>query len=730
MAWHRSAKRNHRPYNTKARHRVIGVSTSAGAFLAFGLAPLATAPPANADDLDPILDPILDSVSPAALLDASAVPATASPDFAELLDQFVYTPIHTAEQAWVTSPFGEQVDDFINTTFGQTIIGNGAPGTAAHPDGAAGGLLFGDGGDGWDSNVAGVAGGDGGVAFFGNGGNGGDGGTGAGGGDGGDTRFGVGGDGGDGGAGGNGGDGGSGTGLFGIGGDGGDGGNGGDPEGLPALGGAGGNGGLLGSHGAVGDYGTLAGQPPTSSTGGLPISTTGTWLTDSDGRVVIPHGLYEVYKAPPFEPSAIGFDDDDAAFLAENGFNAVSLGIIWAAVEPEPGVFNDAYLASIAQTVQTLADHGIVTVLNMHQDLYSNAFGGEGAPAWATQAGGLPNPQLPFSLATFLNPAENHAWDAFWSNAEGPDGVGLENSYAKMWEYVANYFKGNTDVAGFNIMTEPYPGSLSLQTLLGSASFGARELTPFYNQVASAIRAVDPTTPVLFQPNVFFNDAFPTSLGTVDQPHTVFSFDNFCLTQALTGTNYFCGSLDDITMDNAATYAKSHGIPAFLTSFGATDNLATIADAMQTADQHEFGWTEWAYTGLGDITTTASSPNDEALVFDPSQPPVGANVDTAKLATLAEPYPQVVAGTPDSWSFENGIFQLSYSTERADGLGSFDAGAQTTVSVPDIEYPNGYAVSVTGGHVVSAANAPELVIASNGGANTVTVTVSAAPGAG
>jgi endoglycosylceramidase len=720
---------------------VVGLATSAGAFVAFVLNPLATAAAAHADELDLIADPILDSLSnidPTLATDlsalvsgfdptfagdhaaAAALTAAASPDFAQLFSQFVYTPIHSAEQGWISSPLGEQVDNFINSAFGQNVIGNGADGTAGHPDGGAGGLLFGDGGNGWDSNVADMSGGNGGAAFFGNGGNGGDGGDDADGGAGGNTQFGI---GGDGGAGGNGGDGGSGTGLFGIGGEGGDGGNGSDTAGLPALGGAGGNGGLLGDHGAVGHYGMLAGQPPSASTD---ISTTGSWLTNSAGQVVISHGLYEVDKVPPFEPSATGFGDDDAAFLTANGFNVVQLGIIWAAVEPEPGVFNDAYLASIAQTVQTLASHGIYTMLNMHQDLYSSTFGGEGAPAWAVQAGGLPNPQEPFELATFLNPAENHAWDAFWSNAQAPNGVGLENSYAQMWEHVADYFKNDPDVAGYDIMTEPYPGSLSLQTLFGSGSFDAQELTPFYNQVASAIRAVDPTTPVLLQPNFFFDSGFPTNLGTVDQPHTVFSFDNFCVAALLTGSSDFCPQLDNIAMDHAEAYASSHEIPAYLTSFGSTDDLPVITDTMQAADSHQFGWTEYAYTGENDITST--SPNGQALVLDPNQPPVGDNVDTAKLATLAEPYPQLVSGTPNSWSFDptTTTFQLSYSTERADGDGSFGTGAQTTISVPAIEYPNGYQVSVTGGQVVSAPNAPELVIASSGGANTVTVTVNPA----
>ncbi|MGB5796728.1 MAG: hypothetical protein WBH51_13185 [Mycolicibacter algericus] len=70
-----------------------------------------------------------------------------------------------------------------------------------------------------------------------------------------------------------------------------------------------------------------------------------------------------------------------------------------------------------------------------------------------------------------------------------------------------------------------------------------------------------------------------------------------------------------------------------------------------------------------------------------------------------------------------GTFQFSYSTERADGLGSFDGGSTTTISTPVVEYPNGYQVSVTGGHVVSEPNAAVLTIASNDGADTVTVTV-------
>ena len=704
---------NRQPRNSRGRRhrRVVGLVATAGAFFAFGITPSVTAPAANADEFDVILEPILNSlasIDPGLVTDVStmvtsfdptftadsAATAAAAPDFSELFNQFVYTPTHTALEDWITSNLGHQVDAFINSAAGSFVIGNGASGTEADPDGGAAGWLFGDGGPGWNSTEAGVAGGNGGAAgIVGDGGAGGDGGTGA--------------DGGDGGAGGS---------FTGIGGDGGNAGAGNTPDGLPALGGAGGDAGALGIHGAVGDYGTGV------TSGSDSIGTTGSWLTNSDGQVVMLHGLNEVYKVAPGEPSAGGFSDDDAAFLAANGFNAVRVGIIWSDLEPEPGVFNTAYLASIEQTVQTLGNHGIYSILDFHQDAYSSQFGGEGAPDWAVQAGGAANPSLPFPYNEFFNPAETQAWDSFWSNADAPNGIGLEDNYAQMLEYVANAFNGNSNVVGFELMNEPSAGSQTLSTLFGSPFFDSQELTPFYNQGADAIRAVDPTTPIFYEPDVLSNAGLPIHLGTVDATNTVFSFHDYC--------EFDLGSLGCLPnpatiADNAVSYAQSQGIPAFMTEFGASSDETGISASMQAANQNLIGWTEWAYTGQGDITTTASPPSSESLVYNPELPPTGSNVNTANLDTLAEPYPQVISGTPTSWSFENGTFDFSYSTEEADGMGSFAAGSHTTISVPAVEFPDGYTVSVTGGEVVSAPNAPELVIASDSGASTVSVVVTA-----
>src|SRR5881398_12291 len=95
-----------------------------------------------------------------------------------------------------------------------------------------------------------------------------------------------------------------------------------------------------------------------------PLGHAGRWITDSKGRVVVLHGLNMVYKLPPYYPSAIGFGEDDAAFLASEGYNTVRVGVIWKALEPTPGTYDPEYLNKIAETVDLLGKYGIVSMLD------------------------------------------------------------------------------------------------------------------------------------------------------------------------------------------------------------------------------------------------------------------------------------------------------------------------------------------------------------------------------
>ena len=468
-----------------------------------------------------------------------------------------------------------------------------------------------------------------------------------------------------------------------------------------------------GAEAAPGDTGLAVGG----------LHQVGRWITDSDGRVVVLHGLNQVVKVSPYEPSADGFGDDDAAFLAANGFDAVRVGVIWAAVEPQPGVYDDSYLDSIDDTVRTLAAHGIVSLLDFHQDQYNEKFQGEGAPAWAVPPSSAPNPQLGFPYNYLANPAEWQVWDRFWNNYKAPDGVGLQDHLAAAWAHVAQRFAGDHAVAGYEVLNEPWPGTLAeicATPFVGCRAFDAGKLTAFYKRIDHAIRSVDPTHTVYVEPNAEFTEAGTTGLGAIGDPHAGFAYHVYCPTATFFRSSLLCSQQDELIVSAANRYATNHAMPPLITEFGATTDLTNISEMVQLADKYRAGWLEWAYTG-NDITS--SSPAGQALVLDPRRPPTGSNVLTGKLKALATPYPEVVAGTPTSWAFSGGIFRLVFSTARASGLGHFAAGAQTEISVPPIEFPTGYLVTVTGATVTSAPDAPRLVVAALPGAATIRVTV-------
>nr|WP_276921808.1 hypothetical protein [Corynebacterium pyruviciproducens] len=92
-----------------------------------------------------------------------------------------------------------------------------------------------------------------------------------------------------------------------------------------------------------------------------------------------------VYKHAPYTAEAAGFDENDAQWLAEQGFDSLCLGVMWKAVEPAPGIYDDAYLDSLVRTTDLLHRHGIYVLLDAHQDMYNERFEGEFAPDWAGQ---------------------------------------------------------------------------------------------------------------------------------------------------------------------------------------------------------------------------------------------------------------------------------------------------------------------------------------------------------
>src|SRR6476620_9530856 len=348
------------------------------------------------------------------------------------------------------------------------------------------------------------------------------------------------------------------------------------------------------------------------------LGHTGRWLTDEWGRVVNLHGVNFVKKFPPISPADAGFGADDAAFLRDQGFNVVRLGVVFGSVMPQPGVIDQAYVDSIASTVRVLAHEDIFTLLDFHQDGYGPLVHGNGFPEWATLTDGLPNPNDQFPTYYLTNPALQRAFENFWANKPGPDGVPLQTHYAEGMRAVASRFASSRNVIGYEAMNEPWPGANWTPCTTGCPGLEAMLLRPFDARMTAAVRSVDRRHPVFVEPFVLFNfGGADTSLPGRGSKNAL-STHVYALTAAENAS----------VMDRSVAAATRDRAALLVTEWGATTDTATLVQTEDQFDARLVPWLYWSYNGL--------------VVAGSKQPLVAPNLNTTVLDSLTRPYPTVV----------------------------------------------------------------------------------------
>jgi endoglycosylceramidase len=467
----------------------------------------------------------------------------------------------------------------------------------------------------------------------------------------------------------------------------------------------------------------------TIATPTQPIGHAGRWLVDATGRVLVIHGINVSMKGSLEQSKAYDFGANDAAYLAANGFNAVRLTVERYDVEPSPGHFDAKYLAFVRHVVSVLARQHILTLIDFHQDEFGPVFRDNGYPAWMTQTGGLPNiTSVGFPFQYLANPAVNHAFDTLWSNGKDTRGTPLWTDDAQILSRTAGSLKGTPGLLGFEILNEPWPGTTypsCLPFLLGCPLFDRGPFSAYYAAMDHAIRSRNATNLVFYEPLVLFNYGIPTSvIPPPGDARLGFAFHDYPLCSAADDAGLGisldtdCGVESQLTISNAVHYARSRGTALLETEFGATTNEKAIAQSADAYDAAMVPWMFWSYDEL------VGTNSDGAFTSPP-----GDNPNQSVLDGLVRPYPQLIAGTPLRWSYAAAThtFTAAYSTEHASGAGHFGARAVSRFEVPAVAYPHGYDVKVTGGTVISPANAQVLRIAAARGAASVTVTVTVSP---
>lgn len=394
------------------------------------------------------------------------------------------------------------------------------------------------------------------------------------------------------------------------------------------------------------------------------VNASNNWVSDENNRSIILHGL-NISNYAKYSDNQISWQtyDDYKRIKDCWGFNCVRLLIFWSALEPAPGLFNQTYLDLIEERINWSEELGINIILDMHQDLYSEKFGGDGAPVWAVDDDRIGYKLLQPWWINYIQPAVRRAFKNFYTKDE------LQNHFINTWCFVAERFK-NKEILGYEILNEPYFGTSLPWT------FEKTILKNFYSKVIESIRKIDPNHYIFYEPQIMTSAGFKSYLPKLNYENLVYAPHFYQPTVhegfAYLGFPYFIKK----TLNLRNAEAENAHIPWILGEFGVKNDTygmqSYLTNILDLLNNKLASWTYYTYDYYDqDVFGIINSNKDEQ----------------EQLKYLVYPYPQKISGTPIAFDYDykNKILNLEFKNNNATGPTEIYVGK-------DRIYPGGFSV--------------------------------------
>lgn len=439
----------------------------------------------------------------------------------------------------------------------------------------------------------------------------------------------------------------------------------------------------------------------------------GKWIKDSQGNVMNLHGVnFEGYEWSKFDAIRFNHKEEDYQKISEWGFNVVRLPIAWHHIEPTEGYYNESYFTNfVDRDIQWAKEFGIYILLDFQKFGWSPYFTnvqpyGNGLPIWMVS--GYPNSQQGL----------NQLIDDFWLG-KAPNGTvattenpSMQDRMITVWKYIANRYKGETSILGYDLFNEPSQGTFGIDT---SADY----LYPFYERLIDGIKTVDANHIFVYEPLSGRWDYGPRLLN---RSNTIFSAHVYPGYNDATKGEYS----GDITILNnqllgylnlpASNPSKDWNIPILMGEFGPSssplygNDILWVNDMADVLNEYGISWIYWNY-GL-------SSGNVYSIV-NPDRTEV-----TDKADALDKAYPRLSSIPPTEFSFDRDtkLFEVVFN-----GVGD----VETEVYVPSRYYPSSFSVNCNSSQWTKSWDEQNRTLTVNASLNsTIQITINLGPSQG
>ncbi|KAK2756814.1 transcriptional regulator swi6 [Arachnomyces sp. PD_36] len=278
------------------------------------------------------------------------------------------------------------------------------------------------------------------------------------------------------------------------------------------------------------------------------------------------------------------FTEADAKFYAGLGLNCIRIPFNYRHFEDDmsPRVLKEEGFKHLDRAVELCAKHNLYTILDMH------AVPGGQNPGWHSD-----------------NPT---AYASFWDHKDHQDRT------VWLWEHIAQRYKGNPWVAGYNPLNEPCDSEFV-------------RLPAFYERLENVIRKIDPDHILWLDGNTFAAEwkGFEKVL-----PNSVYALHDYSTMGFPTGDRYKGTDEQKARLERQyvrkSQFMTDHGTPVWNGEFGPVyadprqeTDAATInqerynllGEQLRIYDKYQIHWSIWLYKDIGLQGMVHTSPDSK-----------------------------------------------------------------------------------------------------------------------
>jgi len=288
-------------------------------------------------------------------------------------------------------------------------------------------------------------------------------------------------------------------------------------------------------------------EQESSAEGGKGIWKSGSWFRDEEKRYVLFRGVNfgSRSKMPPYLPIA-PLDVHDISkldlkkeiesvktgldLLKNLGFNIVRLLISWKAIEPRPNPNLEEllpegrkYLEYMKEIIDELHARNLYVILDFHQDIANEVYGGDGFPDWAIaideeheKPKPPTKPDKKWQFKYMINKSLKETLKSFWENDLTNLDEGLKNYPVRMHlektiGQTVKFFKSLNDGLGHPAILAVEPFNEPHPSTIPKKEFEAKYLMDYYRNVNSEIEKFEKALFIFIEPRVDW--IMPTDTG-------------------------------------------------------------------------------------------------------------------------------------------------------------------------------------------------------------------------